>query len=142
MKTKTPYTHTCRMSQSEPHMKVNWKVYNNYLDDHYILGKHSANLFARTREKQLDWLGTNTDDITTQSHSLFACSRAKKNPSGKRALNCTQTSTFFVTRFICSCVRLKFYNFSLIRSLFHKLVMAAFQKNKIVCEYGRQRKRY
>ena len=27
------------------------------------------------RKKQLDWLVTNTDDITTQSHSLFACSR-------------------------------------------------------------------
>ena len=27
------------------------------------------------RIKQLDWLATNTDDITTQSHSLFACSR-------------------------------------------------------------------
>ena len=29
------------------------------------------------RKKQLDWLATNTDDITTQSHSLFACSREK-----------------------------------------------------------------
>ncbi len=27
------------------------------------------------RKKQLDWLVTNTDDITSQSHSLFACSR-------------------------------------------------------------------
>ncbi len=27
------------------------------------------------RKKQLDWLATNTDDITSQSHSLFACSR-------------------------------------------------------------------
>ena len=27
------------------------------------------------RKKQLDWLATNTDDITNQSHSLFACSR-------------------------------------------------------------------
>ena len=29
------------------------------------------------REKQLDWLATNTDDITSQSHSLFACSPYK-----------------------------------------------------------------
>ncbi len=27
------------------------------------------------RKKQLDWLMTNTDVITSQSHSLFACSR-------------------------------------------------------------------
>ena len=27
------------------------------------------------RKKQLDWLATNTDNITNQSHSLFACSR-------------------------------------------------------------------
>jgi hypothetical protein len=27
------------------------------------------------RKKQLDWLATNTDDITNQSHLLFACSR-------------------------------------------------------------------
>ena len=31
---------------------------------------HQANLFARIEKKQLDWLATNTDDITTQSHSL------------------------------------------------------------------------
>ena len=37
---------------------------------------HLANLFARTEKtEQLDWLVTNTDDITSQSHSLFACSR-------------------------------------------------------------------
>jgi hypothetical protein len=36
-----------------------------------------ANLFARTEQKQLDWLATNTDDINTLSHSLFACSREK-----------------------------------------------------------------
>ena len=29
------------------------------------------------RKKRLDWLETNTDDIASQSHSLFACS-----PSG------------------------------------------------------------
>ena len=29
------------------------------------------------RKKQLDWLATNTDDITSQSHSLFACSCEK-----------------------------------------------------------------
>ena len=31
--------------------------------------------FSTVPEKQLDWLATNTDDITSQSHSLFACSR-------------------------------------------------------------------
>jgi hypothetical protein len=30
---------------------------------------------AEIRKKQFDWLATNTDDIITQSHSLFACSR-------------------------------------------------------------------
>jgi hypothetical protein len=30
------------------------------------------------REKQFDWLATDADDITSQSHSLFACSREKK----------------------------------------------------------------
>jgi hypothetical protein len=35
-------------------------------------------LFTRTEKKQLDWLATNTDDITTsQSHSRFAFSRQK-----------------------------------------------------------------
>ncbi len=35
--------------------------------------------FVRTNreKKQLDWLATNTDDVTTQSHSYFACSREK-----------------------------------------------------------------
>jgi Na+-transporting NADH:ubiquinone oxidoreductase subunit NqrA len=28
-------------------------------------------------KKQFDWLATNTDDITIQSHSLFPCSRKK-----------------------------------------------------------------
>ena len=45
-------------------------------------GDHAQSRFStrRTcsreqRKKQLDWLVTNTDDITSQSHSLFACSR-------------------------------------------------------------------
>jgi hypothetical protein len=29
------------------------------------------------RKKKLDWLATDTYDITTQSHSSFACSREK-----------------------------------------------------------------
>ena len=29
------------------------------------------------RKKQLDWLGRNTDNTISQSHSLFACSREK-----------------------------------------------------------------
>ncbi len=36
------------------------------------------------RKKQLDWLVTNTDDITTQSHSLFACLREKITMGRKR----------------------------------------------------------
>ena len=32
---------------------------------------------ANREKKQLDCLATNTDDITTQSHSLFACSGDK-----------------------------------------------------------------
>ena len=36
-----------------------------------------ANRVREQRKKQLDWLATNTDDITTQSHSFFACSREK-----------------------------------------------------------------
>jgi hypothetical protein len=31
--------------------------------------------FSREQRKQRDWLATNTDVITTQSHSLLACSR-------------------------------------------------------------------
>ncbi len=34
------------------------------------------------RKKKLDWLVTNTDDITSQSHSLFACSREKNRQVG------------------------------------------------------------
>jgi hypothetical protein len=45
------------------------------------------------RKKQLDWLATNIDDITTQSHSLIACSREKKSPSGKRALGNVRFAT-------------------------------------------------
>ena len=36
------------------------------------------------RKKQLDWLVTNTDDIISQSHSVFACSREQIR-SGKLA---------------------------------------------------------
>ena len=39
------------------------------------------------RTKQLDWLMTNTDDITSQSHSLFACSREKKIAKWKTGFN-------------------------------------------------------
>jgi hypothetical protein len=33
------------------------------------------NVLREQRKKQLDWLGTNTNGITSQSHPLFACSR-------------------------------------------------------------------
>ena len=38
---------------------------------------HQANLLAPTENKATYWLTTNTDVITAQSHSLFACSREK-----------------------------------------------------------------
>jgi hypothetical protein len=45
-------------------------------------------------EKQFDWLVTNTDDITTQSHSLFACLRKKNQiaewKTGLRWMPCLQ----------------------------------------------------
>jgi hypothetical protein len=50
----------------------------------------SHSLFAcsrNQRREQFDWLATNTDVITTQSHSLLACSREKKSPRGKPTLN-------------------------------------------------------
>jgi hypothetical protein len=31
----------------------------------------------REESKQPDWLATNTDDVTSQSHSLFACLHKK-----------------------------------------------------------------
>ena len=38
------------------------------------------------RKKQFDWVATNTDNITTQSHTLFASMFVRKElPSGKRA---------------------------------------------------------
>ncbi len=45
----------------------------------FPLGGFVRTGFVRTNreKKQLDWLATNIDDITTQSHSLFACSRGK-----------------------------------------------------------------
>jgi hypothetical protein len=32
---------------------------------------HWANLFTRTKKKQIDWLAIKTDAFTLQSHSLF-----------------------------------------------------------------------
>ncbi len=46
------------------------------------------------RKKQLDWLATDTDDITTQSHSLFACSREKKHAKWKTGLKWPGLSLF------------------------------------------------
>jgi hypothetical protein len=42
----------------------------------------------KKRKKQFDWLTTNTDVITTQSHSLVACSR-EKNREVKNELKAT-----------------------------------------------------
>jgi hypothetical protein len=41
------------------------------------LTSHGSYDFAIFDFKQPDWLAKNTDDITTQSHSYFACSREK-----------------------------------------------------------------
>jgi hypothetical protein len=38
------------------------------------------------RKQQLDWLATNTDDITSQSHSLFGCSREKNRQVENRLI--------------------------------------------------------
>ncbi len=53
-------------------------------DDVSLLNKKEIkNIYQK--KKQLDWLMTNTDDITSRSHSLFAqCSRTNL-PSGKPA---------------------------------------------------------
>ena len=44
---------------------------------HFDLSRFSTRRICsrEQRKKQLDWLATDTDDITSQSHSLFACSR-------------------------------------------------------------------
>jgi hypothetical protein len=44
------------------------------------------------RKTRLDWLATNTGDITSQSHSLFVCSREKTRQLENR-LNTTMTKT-------------------------------------------------
>ncbi len=49
------------------------------------------------RKKQLDWLVTNTDDITSQSHSLFACSREQVRQVENRLNKNTFTTQRFVT---------------------------------------------
>ena len=55
-----------------------WLINEEFLNSRTIL----LSLFStrricsrEQRKKQLDWLATNTDDITSQSHSLFTCSR-------------------------------------------------------------------
>ncbi len=45
------------------------------------------------RKKQLDWLATNTDDITSQSHSLFACS-CEKNRQWKTGFSANRGLKF------------------------------------------------
>ena len=52
----------------------------------YPLSRFST---RRTEKKQLDWLATNTDDITSQSHSLFACSREQIRQVGNRLYSVT-----------------------------------------------------
>ena len=52
---------------------------------------HLANLFARTEKKQLDWLATNTDVITSQSHSLSACSREQIRQVENRLYVCEKS---------------------------------------------------
>ena len=41
---------------------------------------------AKKRKKQLDWLATNTDDITPSNHIRFLLVRAKKNRKVKNGL--------------------------------------------------------
>ena len=41
---------------------------------------------SEQRKKLLDWLATKTDDSTTQSHSVFACSREKNHRQAENGL--------------------------------------------------------
>jgi hypothetical protein len=46
-------------------------------EERFAVSIRQVNLFARTEKRQRDWLATNADDITIQSHLLFACSQEK-----------------------------------------------------------------
>jgi hypothetical protein len=46
-----------------------------------------ADFSREQRREQFDWLATNTDVITTQSHSLFACSREQRKQRDWLATN-------------------------------------------------------
>ena len=57
------------------------------------------------RKKQLDWLATNTDDITSQSHSLFTCSREQI----RQVENRLKSIDYLVCRlFVCIFIYLTF----------------------------------
>jgi hypothetical protein len=64
-----------------PTMKIEWSHWKGFQKN----GKNSLinrqacfKLGGHVQGKQkLDWLATDTDDITTQSYSSFACSREK-----------------------------------------------------------------
>jgi hypothetical protein len=58
---------------------------------------YKGEFFRANREKQLDWLATNTDDITTQSHSCFACSR-EKNPQDNMLYSARCFSTVYAVK--------------------------------------------
>ena len=69
------------------------------------------------RKKQLDWLPTNTDDITIQSHSLFACSREKNRQveNGlwswrKYFLHLNWKKLTFGTSQLFQCIRYRVWN--------------------------------
>jgi hypothetical protein len=42
----------------------------------------------KQRKRRLDWLVTNNDDISSQSHSIFACSREKSRQEGENDFFC------------------------------------------------------
>ena len=52
-------------------------LHGNYTNEENLLSLFFTGRIClrEQRKKQPDWLATNTDVITSQSHSLFACSR-------------------------------------------------------------------
>ncbi len=66
------------MNKHESHLSLflefKWRVTDAINPWHWVICYFSK---SEQRKKQLDWLATNTDDITSQSHSLFACWREK-----------------------------------------------------------------
>jgi hypothetical protein len=60
------------VAASKQMSKGNWRECAEFI----LAVKVHIGIYSRElRKKQLDWLATNTNVITSQSHSLFACPR-------------------------------------------------------------------